>query len=49
MIPIAFGGIAKSGFSKRMSLVSIGFGKTGGVYFVTADAIASILQGVVSC
>ena len=42
-------GIAKSGFSKRMSPVSIGFGEIGDVSFVTTDAVASIIQGMFSC
>ena len=32
-----------------MDLVSIGLGKTGDVYFVTTDAVASILQSMFSC
>ena len=48
MIPIKFCGIAKKIFSKRMILVSIGFGETCDGYFVTADVVVSILQGILS-
>ena len=41
-------GIAKKIFSKRMILVSIGFGETCDGYFVTADVVVSILQGILS-
>ena len=46
---MAFCGIEKSKLSNRMYPVSIGFDETGDVYFVTADAVASIFQGILSC
>ena len=42
-------GVAKSGFAKRIFLVRIGFGEAGDVYFVAVDAIADILQSILSC
>ena len=46
---MAFCGIEKNKFFKRICPVSINFGDTGDIYFVTADAVASILQGILSC
>ena len=45
---MAFCGIAKSGFCKRMNPTSIGFGETSDIHFVTAYSITSILQGILS-
>ena len=43
MCSMAFGGMSKSCFSKRMYPMSICFGKTGDVYFATANTVTDVL------
>ena len=46
---MALYGVANSGLSKMMFPVSIGFGEEGDIYLVIAEAIAGILQSMLSC
>ena len=46
---MAFYGIAKSVFPKRTIPMGIDFSEIGDVYFVTADTVTNIFQGMLAC